>query len=93
MPELTFRGTVKLHGTNASIYNVLNTENIVVQSKNNEITVDADNNGFARFVDTNKEDFTSILNVIKKDTHKKSMITPLSFMGNGLVEIFNLVKT
>lgn len=67
VPELTFRGTVKLHGTNASIYNVLSTDNIVVQSKNNEITVEADNNGFARFVENNKEKFNEILSVIKKD--------------------------
>lgn len=67
VPELTFRGTVKLHGTNASIYNVLSGEDIVVQSKNNEITVENDNNGFARFVETNKSSFDSILSVIKKD--------------------------
>lgn len=67
VPELTFRGTVKLHGTNGSIYNVLSDDKIVVQSKNNEITVESDNNGFARFIDNNKIEFDSILNVIKKD--------------------------
>lgn len=71
VPELTFRGTVKLHGTNASIYNVLSDDKIVVQSKNNEITVENDNNGFARFIDTNKESFDSILNVVKKDYPKE----------------------
>lgn len=67
IPELTFKGTVKLHGTNASIYNVLSTDNIVIQSKNNEITVEADNNGFARFVENNKEKFNEILTTVKKD--------------------------
>lgn len=67
IPELTFRGTVKLHGTNGSIYNVLNNEQIIVQSKNNEITVEKDNNGFARFIDNNKGSFDAMFNIIKKD--------------------------
>lgn len=67
VPELTFKGTVKLHGTNASIYNVLENDKIVVQSKNNEITVEEDNNGFARFVETNKNLFNSIINTVKTD--------------------------
>lgn len=67
IPELTFKGTIKLHGTNSSIYNMLREEKIVVQSRNNEISVENDNNGFAKFVENNKESFDSILNVIKKN--------------------------
>lgn len=67
VPELTFKGTVKLHGTNAAIYNVLENDQIVVQSKNNEITVEEDNHGFARFVETNKKLFNNIINVVKTD--------------------------
>jgi hypothetical protein len=67
VPTLQFKGTVKLHGTNASIYNVLEEDNIVIQSKNNEINLEEDNHGFARFVDTNKDCFNKIISVIKKN--------------------------
>jgi len=45
MPILEFQGTVKIHGTNAS---VVLPENYA-QSRNNIITVENDNAGFARF--------------------------------------------
>lgn len=51
---LKFVGTVKLHGTNASV--VLDNEgNIYTQSKKNIITPEQDNYGFAQYVEDNKE--------------------------------------
>jgi hypothetical protein len=47
-PKLDFVGTVKLHGTNASV--VQKDGEIIVQSRNRVITVDKDNAGFAKFV-------------------------------------------
>ncbi len=54
-PTLTFTGTVKLHGTNASV--CYDGENLWAQSKENVLTVEKDNYGFAFFVETNKEYF------------------------------------
>lgn len=52
-PVLTFTGTVKLHGTNAGVcFNEAN--GLWVQSRENIITPEQDNAGFAFFVETNK---------------------------------------
>jgi len=59
-PVLTFKGTVKLHGTNAGV--CFNTNGgIWAQSRTNIITVDNDNAGFAFFVDSHIEDFKALL--------------------------------
>jgi hypothetical protein len=47
-PTLTYSGTVKLHGTNASIVLAPNNE-VRVQSRKRVITVNKDNHGFAKF--------------------------------------------
>ena len=47
-PILTFHGTVKLHGTHADL-RLLPSGAVVVQSRNRVLTVDADNDGCARF--------------------------------------------
>lgn len=65
-PPLTFIGTVKLHGTNASIYSDLSKNNFVVQSKNNVITVDKDNYGFAQAITPIKEQFIPLFEKIKE---------------------------
>lgn len=48
IPELSFTGTCKLHGSNAAIHR--KDHKIICQSRNNEITVDNDNIGFAKFI-------------------------------------------
>jgi len=54
LPTLTFTGTIKLHGTNAGVsYNYL--KDIWYQSRENIITVNNDNAGFAAFCEKNKE--------------------------------------
>ena len=50
LPVIKYRGTVKLHGTNAGIAMDLNTGEVWVQSRENIITPEADNYGFAQFV-------------------------------------------
>lgn len=53
LPTVTFKGTVKLHGTNAGIVQDLSTGNIWAQSREQLITPESDNAGFARFVADN----------------------------------------
>lgn len=65
-PTLKFEGTCKLHGTNSAV--VLNTEGeMYFQSRQNIITPEQDNAGFAAFAGQNrgvfKELFEKILNV------------------------------
>lgn len=64
-PTLEFIGTVKLHGTNASIYKNFDTDNFVTQSKNNVITPEKDNYGFSSAITPLKDLFTPLFNEIK----------------------------
>jgi hypothetical protein len=66
LPSLKFLGTVKLHGTNSSVYSDLsNPESFVVQSKNNIITPELDNFGFASYITPIKDLFTTTFSNIK----------------------------
>ena len=67
MPTLTFKGTVKIHGTNAAVCHDPSTKVLWTQSRKNIITSGKDNAGFALFVESNHE---SLL--------KRSSITPIS---------------
>jgi hypothetical protein len=53
-PTLTYTGRVKLHGTNAGVRRTPSGQ-IIPQSRERIIDVTSDNNGFAFFVETNKE--------------------------------------
>lgn len=58
-PTLKFHGTVKLHGTNAGVsYNRI--DGIWAQSRNDIITIEEDNAGFAKFVEKNKKVFEDL---------------------------------
>lgn len=63
-PTLTFKGTVKLHGTNAGVcYN--EKDGFWVQSRQNIITPEHDNAGFAFFAENNKSIFLEMFKSIK----------------------------
>lgn len=73
LPTLKAVGTVKLHGTNASIcFN--NADNMWFQSKENIITPEKDNAGFAFFGETNKYNLTLMIWKIAHD-HRISLDT------------------
>jgi hypothetical protein len=58
-PTLTFKGTVKLHGTNAAV--CLNKKSgMWYQSRENIITPESDNAGFAFFCESNKKHFMDL---------------------------------
>lgn len=59
-PVLTFKGTVKLHGTNAGVsYN--SKGGLWAQSRENIITPEKDNAGFAFFVESHKDIFNGLM--------------------------------
>lgn len=60
-PTLTFHGTVKLHGTNASIARDVG-GTMWCQSRENIITPQQDNAGFAMHVEANKGLYAALLN-------------------------------
>ena len=60
LPTLKFEGTVKLHGSNASI--VMSADRKMwCQSRENIITPEKDNAGFARFVESQEDAFKVLL--------------------------------
>lgn len=62
-PVITFKGTVKLHGTNAGVsYN--NKAGIWAQSRENIITPQKDNAGFAFFVESKDTVFRELFDLI-----------------------------
>jgi hypothetical protein len=68
LPSLWFSGTVKLHGTNAGVsYN--NSDGMWFQSRENIITPEQDNAGFARFASERKEVLLAMLAEIA-DTYR-----------------------
>jgi hypothetical protein len=65
-PVLTARGTVKLHGTNAGVsYN--NAHGMWAQSKEQVITIESDNAGFAFHAHANEEFYTRSLKSFAED--------------------------
>lgn len=91
-PTLTFKGTVKLHGTNAGVcYN--KADGIWAQSRENIITPESDNAGFAFFVEANKEIFTNLFDVIEKrenlkgnrlDSNNNTISIYFEWVGKGI---------
>lgn len=73
LPTINFKGTVKLHGTNAGV--VMSPDgDVYAQSRNNILSLEKDNAGFAFFVEKNKEVFTDLLNCVAENT-KEDYIT------------------
>ncbi len=80
LPVLTFNGTVKLHGTNASVcYN--NENGMWVQSRQNIIRVQKDNAGFAFFVQTNEEQFKDLIDQVVAENNIDTSVYTVSVYG------------
>lgn len=61
-PTITFKGTVKLHGTNAAVSG--NFGGFWAQSRENIITPEKDNAGFAFFAHSHKEIFEAMISAV-----------------------------
>ena len=79
-PTLTFKGTVKLHGTNASV--CFNSENgFWIQSRQNIITIEKDNAGFAFFAESHKVELCSLLDDLIDEHQIDTEIYTVSIYG------------
>jgi len=79
-PTLTFKGTVKLHGTNASV--CFNSENgFWIQSRQNIITVEKDNAGFAFFAESHKIELCSLLDDLIDEHQIDTKVYTVSIYG------------
>lgn len=63
-PVVNFRGTVKLHGTNAGI--AVSRAGVVAQGRNRVLTLTSDNYGFAHFVAGREDDFKMLAVIASK---------------------------
>ena len=80
-PTLTFKGTVKLHGTNAGISYTAE-DGIWYQSRKSKITPEKDNAGFAFAMSTKEEYWYMVM----KDLNKDGYITSIfgEWVGKGI---------
>lgn len=98
-PVITFKGTVKLHGTNAGVsYNALS--GMWAQSRENIITPEKDNAGFAFFAYSHETELLRLFfDVAAKediDLHKNTISIYGEWVGKGIqkgVGITNLPKS
>lgn len=86
-PKVVFIGTVKLHGTNASVcFN--SKDGMWIQSRNNIITPEKDNAGFAQFVIEREEYFQHLIEWVimyyDVDTDKKTISIFGEWAGKGI---------
>jgi|TARA_R110000851_G_scaffold47424_2_gene115151 hypothetical protein len=63
-PTIKFKGTVKLHGTNAGIGHTQE-DGLWSQSRGNIITPEEDNFGFARYVEDHKQAFLELIEHVR----------------------------
>ena len=79
-PIIIFKGTVKLHGTNASVcFN--SSDGFWVQSRQNIITIENDNANFAVFAEKNRDSFLNLINNIIKEHNIDPSIYTVSIYG------------
>ena len=94
-PIVTFKGTVKLHGTNAAV--ARDGDKMFVQSRTQIITPQNDNAGFAAFVESKRSAFLSLLMNIANDTKtEKTIVVYGEWAGQSIqkgVAICNLPKS
>jgi hypothetical protein len=86
-PVITASGTVKIHGTNASVK--YDGSNLIVQSRNKVITPDNDNCGFAAYVESNRDKFIELMEYTykaqKQFYYKVSSVTVFGeWAGKGI---------
>lgn len=98
-PVLTFKGTIKLHGTNFGVsFNSI--EGMWAQSRENIITPQNDNAGSAFFVETNKDAFQTLFAEVAEkyniDTTTNTISIYGEWAGKGIqkgVAISNIEKS
>lgn len=93
-PVLTFKGTVKLHGTNSSV--CYNDGDFWTQSKEQVLSLEEDNYGFCKYVMENQEIFQNLLNrVIERFNVNTKIFTVAIFgewMGAGIQKGMGISK-
>lgn len=84
LTPVTFRGTVKLHGTNSG---VTLGETVVPQSRNRELSLENDNMGFAKFVSEREDVLRDLEQMLRRLHHidsDKEIVLYGEWVGPGV---------
>lgn len=95
-PKIKFRGSVKLHGTNAGISYDARTGELQAQSRERLLTPFDDNANFAKFVNTNKDFFVGMLKEVASVYDMNIVVMFGEWAGEGInkgVAINEIPKT
>jgi hypothetical protein len=85
LKEVEFIATTKVHGTNAAVVYDASTGELWAQSRNNVITLENDNAGFAAWVDNNKEVWVKeISDFIQNTTLQVRVVVYGEWFGKGI---------
>lgn len=82
----TYRGTVKIHGTNAAIRFTDDLKTVVAQSRTRDLTLESDNYGFAAFVEGLDD---SVIQELSDNTGAEAVVFG-EWCGKGIQATFNL---
>lgn len=82
LPTLNFKGTVKIHGTNASI--AFNGVDYYAQSRERILSLESDNAGFYVYAHKNKDYFEQKLSEIKQSTGFDNIVVYGEWCGQGI---------
>jgi RNA ligase len=94
MPTLKFTGTTKLHGTNAGVSYDTSTGEIWFQSRENIITPEKDNAGFAFFANSIKEELINFFNFLKSEFNIEDSVISIfgEWAGPGIQKAVGISK-
>jgi hypothetical protein len=81
LPKLKFRGTVKLHGTNAAVVRNEDTKEFTFQSRERELTITSDNAGFALFMESKKKTLSTMVDEIVTLTCESDNTPPIKHVA------------
>lgn len=88
-PTLTFEGTVKLHGTNASVMHkvgAVESQSFIPRSRENVLSVEKDNYGFAKFVENEHDSIGYLISLIRDnlDDYINDIVLYGEWCGSGV---------
>ena len=84
LPTLKFRGTVKLHGTNAGIVYDLDSDTFTYQSRERELSLTSDNAGFMLWAMSHEGDWRFLCENIWVPTGTKKIAIFGEWCGSGI---------
>lgn len=84
LPTLKFRGTVKLHGTNAGIVYDVDTDSFTFQSRERELSLTQDNAGFMLWAMSHESDWRYLVENLPVPTDTKNIAIFGEWCGAGI---------